>query len=356
MAVLITGGAGYIGTTIAHTLTDAGVPTVILDDLSTGTNPSPANTPSYDGDLADTALLDEIFTSHRIDTVIHCAARISVPESLNDPLRYYDTNVAKSITLLQAMRRHHVERIVFSSSAAVYGDATGHLPETTPRAPATPYARSKAMLEDVLHDAATAGALRAIVLRYFNPVGADLLMRVGRSAHAPKHALQHLLDACWNDEVFTIAGDDWDTHDGTPLRDFVDVTDLAHAHRHAVERFETITTPEQPYQVFNIGTGTGTTIGELAAATADALNQPLHTRIGPRRTGDITGAAATTTKAEHELVWTATELLTDSIRRAADWAELQHLRSTPTRDLPRPRPAGHAPQEGTAFTTTFMHT
>jgi UDP-glucose 4-epimerase len=176
-------------------------------------------------------------------------------------LRYYDTNVAKSITLLQAMRRHHVERIVFSSSAAVYGDATGHLPETTPRAPATPYARSKAMLEDVLHDAATAGALRAIVLRYFNPVGADLLMRVGRSAHAPKPALQHLLDACWNDEVFTIAGDDWDTHDGTPLRDFVDVTDLAHAHRHAVERFETITTPEQPYQVFNIGTGTGTTIG-----------------------------------------------------------------------------------------------
>lgn len=327
MAVLITGGAGYIGAAIAHTIADTGAAVITIDDHSTGTNIAPTTATAYTADIADNDALDLIFTTHQVDTIIHCAAQISVPDSLRDPLSYYESNVGKSIALLRAAQRHNICRIVFSSSAAVYGDAPGLVMETTPLTPQTPYARSKAMLEDVLHDAAVAGAFRVISLRYFNPIGADPLMRFGRAQNAPRNALQHLLDAARTKTPFVIAGGDWMTRDGTPLRDFIDIIDLARAHQHAIEHFDDITTAAQPFVAFNIGTGTGTTIGELATATSAALHTKVHTVIGERRAGDVVGAAASTRSAQHALHWVATQPLTDSVRRAWEWDQHQLVTS-----------------------------
>ena len=202
---------------------------------------------------------------------------------------------------------------MFSSSAAVYGNATGLLTDSTPRDPLTPYARTKAVLED----GKTAGTFRAVVLRYFNPIGADPLLRAGRSPHAPKHVLQHLLDEAADGSASTIAGNDWDTRDGTPLRDFIDITDLANAYQLAINQFDAITAAT-PYRVFTIGTGTGTTIGELITATTTALKTPIRTVVGPRRPGDIVGAAAASSAA-NDLGWHPAVLLSTSIRHAATW-------------------------------------
>lgn len=328
MKVLITGGAGYIGSTVATACIEAGIDVVILDDLSTGLRSFGEGRNLYVGDIADGSVVEALLADHPdIDAVIHCAARIVVPESVADPLGYYDANVGKTIVLLRRLRDAGIPRIVFSSSASVYAGETGDgVDEGGALAPSSPYAKTKAMVEQILDDAATAGDFRAIALRYFNPIGADPRLRTGLQNPTPSHALGKIMQARVAGEPFTITGTDWDTRDGSGLRDYIHVWDLALAHVAAVQRFDEVATPDAPYQVINLGTGDGVTVRELVAAFERVTGEPLPVTETDRRPGDQAGAFAIVDRAAAVLQWHAERSVDDGVRDAIAWAE--KLRAT----------------------------
>lgn len=320
MKVLITGGAGYIGSTVASACEDAGHEVVILDDFSTGRREFVGERPCYEGDIADSALLDQIFTDHVIDAVVHCAAKIVVPESVADPLSYYENNVSKTIELVNSMKRNFVHRLLFSSSASIYGpDENFVVTEESPLAPGSPYARTKFMVEFILEDAVRASSeLRVLSLRYFNPIGTDPKLRSGQQLEKPSHVLAKLLEAWVNKEEFTVTGVDWPTRDGSGIRDFIHVWDLARAHVAALENFDTAT-EEDHYQVFNIGTGNGVTVKELAASFEEITGDPLKVVFGPPRPGDVAGVYTVSSKAADKLGWKAELSEIDAVRDAIAW-------------------------------------
>lgn len=323
MKALITGGAGYIGSTVATACLEAGIDTVILDDLSTGRRDFGEDRNLYVGDIADSDLLGRIVAEHPdVDVVVHCAARIVVPESVADPLGYYDANVGKTITLLQNLREAGISRVVFSSSAAVYfGEGGSGVDETAPVAPSSPYATTKAMVESILSDAARSGDLRAIALRYFNPIGADPRLRTGLQNRTPSHALGKIMQAQEAGEPFTITGTDWPTRDGSGLRDYIHVWDLALAHVAAVQHFDTVAPASDPYQIINVGTGDGVTVRELVAAFERVTDQPMPVVEVDRRPGDQAGAYAIVDRAAELLEWQAERSIDDGVRDALAWAE-----------------------------------
>lgn len=323
MKVLITGGAGYIGSTVATACIEAGIETVLIDDLSTGRRDFGEGRNLYVGDIADLALLDRVLSEHPdIDAVIHCAARIVVSESVTDPLGYYDTNVGKSIVLLRRLHAAGIERIVFSSSAAVYAAEGGDgVEEDGALAPSSPYATTKAMVEQVLRDSAAAGEFRAIALRYFNPIGADPRLRTGLQNPVPTHALGMIMRTSADGGVFSITGTDWATRDGSGLRDYIHVWDLALAHVAAVTKFDQVATDDEPYQVINIGTGDGVTVRELVAAFERVSGTHLPVVEAPRRPGDQAGAFAVVDRAAEVLGWRAERSVDDGVRDALAWAQ-----------------------------------
>jgi UDP-glucose 4-epimerase len=323
MKVLITGGAGYIGSTVATACIEAGIEVVILDDLSTGLRSFGEGRNLYVGDIADGTVVEALLADHPdIDAVIHCAARIVVPESVADPLGYYDANVGKTVVLLRRLRDAGIPRIVFSSSASVYAGETGDgVDESGTLAPSSPYARTKAMVEQILDDAATAGDFRAIALRYFNPIGADPRLRTGLQNPTPSHALGKIMQARAAGEPFTITGTDWATRDGSGLRDYIHVWDLALAHVAAVQKFDEVATDEDPYQVINLGTGDGVTVRELVAAFERVTGEPLPVTETERRPGDQAGAFAIVDRAARVLQWHAQRSVDDGVRDAIAWAE-----------------------------------
>ncbi|KAB1864248.1 UDP-glucose 4-epimerase GalE [Microbacterium algeriense] len=323
MKVLITGGAGYIGSTVATACIEAGLQVVLLDDLSRGLRAFGEGRDLYVGDIADASLLDRLLADHPdIDAVVHCAARIVVPESVADPLGYYDTNVGKTIVLLQRLRDAGIARIVFSSSAAVYAGESGEgVDESGALAPASPYAVTKAMVERILEDAATAGDFRAIALRYFNPIGADPQLRTGQQTPTPSHALGKIMQARATGEPFHLTGTDWATRDGSGLRDYIHVWDLALAHVAAVQRFDEVATATRPYRVVNLGTGDGVTVRELIAAFERVTGAPLAVVETDRRPGDQAGAFAIVERAADELGWRAQRSVDDGVRDAIAWSE-----------------------------------
>lgn len=319
MQILITGGAGYIGSTVASACEDAGHRVVILDDFSTGRREFIGERTLYEGDIADSALLDRIFTEQDIDAVVHCAARIVVPESVVEPLSYYENNVAKTLTLLEGLQRNGVHRFLFSSSASIYApDDNFVVTEESPLSPGSPYARTKYMVEMVLEDFTHASDVRVLSLRYFNPIGTDPRMRSGQQLEHPTHVLAKLLEAWSKHETFTITGVDWPTRDGSGIRDFIHVWDLAQAHVAALENFDKATA-EAPYSVFNIGTGNGVTVKELAAAFEEISGDPLNVAEGPSRPGDVAGVYTVSSKAADVLGWTAKLSETDAVRDAIAW-------------------------------------
>ena len=242
MKVLITGGAGYIGSTVASACEDAGHDVVILDDFSTGRREFIGERPLYEGDIADDELLDRLFSEQQVDAVVHCAAKIIVPESVSEPLAYYENNVAKTVTLLAALQRNGVERFLFSSSASIYApDENFVVTEDSPLQPGSPYARTKFMVELILEDFTRASDVRVASLRYFNPIGTDPKLRSGQQLEKPSHVLAKLLEAWVNKETFTVTGVDWPTRDGSGIRDFIHVWDLARAHVAALEHFDEAT-------------------------------------------------------------------------------------------------------------------
>jgi len=323
MKVLITGGAGYIGSTVATACIEAGLQVVLLDDLSRGLRAFGEGRDLYVGDIADASLLDRLLADHPdIDAVVHCAARIVVPESVADPLGYYDTNVGKTIVLLRRLRDAGIARIVFSSSAAVYAGESGEgVDESGALAPASPYAVTKAMVERILEDAATAGDFRAIALRYFNPIGADPQLRTGQQTPTPSHALGKIMQARATGEPFHLTGTDWATRDGSGLRDYIHVWDLALAHVAAVQRFDEVATATRPYRVVNLGTGDGVTVRELIAAFERVTGAPLAVVETDRRPGDQAGAFAIVERAADELGWRAQRSVDDGVRDAIAWSE-----------------------------------
>lgn len=320
MKVLITGGAGYIGSTIASCCDDAGITPVILDDFSTGLHAFGERFACYEGDIADVDLLDRIGEEHPdIDAVVHCAAKIVVPESVDKPLAYYDNNVGKSITMLQALDRLGVRRFILSSTASMYEPGPDYMvDESSPVDPQSPYAASKFLLERVLKDTAATGRLNVIALRYFNPIGADPKLRTGLQNPAPTHAMGKMIEAHNAGQPFTVTGVDWPTRDGSGLRDYIHVWDLARAHVAVLERFDEVSTG---YDVINLGTGQGTTVFELAEAFGEATGTPLDVRTGPARPGDVVGCASRTDKAREVLGWTAERSIADGVRDALAWAE-----------------------------------
>lgn len=323
MKALITGGAGYIGSTIATACLEAGIEVVILDDLSTGREDFGADRNLYVGDIADADLLARIVADHPdIDVVVHCAARIVVPESVADPLGYYDTNVGKTIILLRNVQDAGITKVVFSSSAAVYfSEDGGGVDEDALLAPSSPYATTKAMVESILSDTAGAGDLRAITLRYFNPIGADPRLRTGLQNPTPSHALGKIMQARAAGAPFTITGTDWETRDGSGLRDYIHVWDLALAHVAAVQRFDAVVTASDPYVVLNVGTGDGVTVRELVAAFERVTKEPLPVIEGERRPGDQAGAYAIVGRAHTALGWKAERSVDDGVRDALAWSK-----------------------------------
>jgi UDP-glucose 4-epimerase len=320
MKVLVTGGAGYIGSTVAFACQDAGHLPVIFDDLSCGTAGFAAEHELYVGDIADGPLVDKVFAEHPdIDAVVHCAAFTSVPDSVADPIGYYRNNFAKTVDFVDHLVRNGCRRLLFSSSAAVYGATTEPVVhEETPLAPGSPYARTKVMVEQLLADAAAAGLLDAVSLRYFNPIGVDPRQPGGVPSANKRHVLALLLEAQRVGRAFVITGCDWPTRDGTGLRDYIHVRDLARAHVRALERFDTLVANPNRYLVLNVGSGLGTTVRELIDTLEYVTGKPVRTVTGPRRSGDISGAYAHTGRAQQQLGWQPEHGVADAVRDALD--------------------------------------
>jgi UDP-glucose 4-epimerase len=330
--VLVTGGAGFIGSTIASACIDAGHVPIILDDFSTGARAFTMNRIAYEGDVGDSRLLSRIVREHPdLDVVIHCAASIVVPESVTAPVSYYRNNVAKAIDMIEALQFLGLRRVVFSSSASIYvagRDFT--VDETSPIDPTSPYAATKAIVERILRDVCATGELRALSLRYFNPVGADPQRRTGLQLARPSHALGKLIEAYQTDTPFMITGVDWPTCDGTAIRDYIHVWDLARAHVQALCLFDGILDPVANYDVINVGTGYGTTVRQLITAFETVIGGPLSVVEGARRPGDVIGSFTRNEKARSLLQWNSTFDLLQGIRDALEWSEMRESVLTPT--------------------------
>src|SRR5689334_937232 len=270
MKILVTGGAGYLGSTTAKALEEAGHVPVILDSLLSGPQAFVRDRIFYEGDIADRALVARLVDEHPdLDATIHMAARIVVPESVVKPYEYYRDNVAKSLELFDQLTALGKPRVLFSSSASLYAIKDDfEVREGDPLDPPSPYARTKRMIEQVLEDLAVASDLRAIILRYFNPIGSDPDLESGIYVKEPSHVLGQLVMAARGQkDSFTITGTDHPTRDGTGIRDYIHVWDLAKAHVRAVEQFDDVLAKSQaPSVVINIGTGAGVTVRELVVA------------------------------------------------------------------------------------------
>lgn len=301
--ILVTGGAGYIGSHIALALRDRGDRVAVLDDLSTGQRwLVPASATFIHGDCGDAVLVARVVADHGITAVIHCAGVISVPESVAEPLRYYDINVGAAVRLFAAATAAGVRHLLFSSTATVYGAvAVERLAEDLPLAPVSPYAASKAMVERVLADVAASGAANMACLRYFNVAGAD---PAGRSGQVSKDAT-HLIKIAAQVALglrpsIAITGTDFDTADGTGVRDYIHVSDLAAAHLAALDAL--VARPAASLTL-NVGYGRGASVLEVLDAVERVTGVRLDRVAAPRRAGDVARLVADVTAIKAQLAW-----------------------------------------------------
>ena len=324
MKVLITGGAGYIGSTIASACLDSGITPVILDSLVTGRREFVRDRLFYEGDIADGEIIDKVFTDHSdIFAIVHCAALIVVPDSVVDPLRYYQWNVARSLEMVRHLVRNDCRRLVFSSSAAIYGPAAdSSVDEDSVVLPLSPYARTKAMCEAMFADVAAAESIKVLSLRYFNPIGADPKMRTGLQLTRPSHALGRLIQACQDGTPFPITGTDYPTRDGSGIRDYIHVWDLAAAHVAALKKFDSVLGTASSVPV-NLGTGAGTTVKELLRAFNRVADKQVSAVEAPRRAGDSAGAFSRSDRAFRLLGWTPEYSIEEGIEHSLLWASLR---------------------------------
>ncbi len=331
--VLVAGGAGYIGSHTTVELIEAGYDVVIADNLSNSEmravegvrRITGVDVPFVEVDCCDKEAFGELFKRYHFDAAIHFAASKAVGESVEKPLLYYRNNLLSLMNLVELMHEQGGGNILFSSSCTVYGEADKQpVTELTPRKPATsPYGNTKQMSEDILRDATHAWPdLKAIALRYFNPIGAHPSGLIGELPRGvPQNLVPYITQtAAGIRECLSIFGDDYPTPDGSCIRDYIDVTDLARAHVKAVERMLRAKSEER-YEVFNIGTGRGVSVLELVKGFERVNNLSLNYRIAPRRTGDITAIWADPTRANEVLGWRAEKSLDETLQSAWRWQQ-----------------------------------
>lgn len=327
MATLVTGGAGYIGSHTAVALHEAGRDVVVIDSLSNSSVRAidalrALTTPTLafvEGDVRDEALLDRVFTDHEIEDVVHFAAHKAVGESVEKPLEYYRNNLGSTMALVEAMDRHDVRRLVFSSSCTVYGQPEiVPVTEDAPTGAESPYGWTKYMSEQILVDVAAALPLDSVLLRYFNPVGAHPSGTIGEDPNGiPNNLVPFVMQvAVGRLEKVRVFGDDYDTPDGSGVRDYIHVMDLAEAHVAALDALGTGLTGATPV---NIGTGVGSSVLEVLAAAGAAVGRPIPFEIVGRRPGDIAKVWAATEKATALLGWRARRDLDEMLRDHWRW-------------------------------------
>ena len=301
MNILVVGGAGYIGSHMCKCLAKAGHQVTVLDNLATGHREAVQWGELVVGSLDDRALVADLLRSRGIEAVMHFAASSLVGESMVDPFRYYQNNVSATLALLQVMREQHVGRFIFSSTAAVFGEPESPtIAEDHPRRPINPYGKSKLAVEYMLEDAAAAYGLRAVALRYFNAAGADASASIGESHEPESHLIPKLLRKAVGDALdVQIFGTDYPTADGTCIRDYIHVADLADAHLLALE----YTAKQAGFHTFNLGNGNGYSVLEVLAAVEQVIGRPLDIPRGPRRAGDPAILVASSAKARDLLGW-----------------------------------------------------
>jgi UDP-glucose 4-epimerase len=321
MAVLVTGGAGYIGSHVAYTLCDAGEPVVVLDDLSTGfASAVPAAASLVIGDVADTLLLARIDREHGIEAIIHLAGSVVVPDSIADPLGYYLNNTVRSRALIAWAVETRVRHFIFSSTAAVYGNpAAVPVGEQAAVAPLSPYGRSKLMTEMMLADAAAAHAFGFVALRYFNVAGADPAGRTGQSTKGATHLLKVACEAAVGKrDGIDVFGTDYPTRDGTCIRDFIHVADLAQAHLAALGHLR----GGGGSHILNCGYSRGFTVLELIAAVKKVSGRDFPVRHAARRPGDSVEVVADSRRLQTEFGWKPRyDDLDGIVRDALRWEE-----------------------------------
>lgn len=302
MKFLICGGAGYVGSHMVRYLIQQGHEVVVFDDLSTGHRESvPEDVPFVHGDIGDAVTLWRLFATHHFDAVMHFCARSLVGESVIDPYQYYRNNVGNTLVLLAAMREVGIDKLVFSSTAAVFGHPKSDtIDEAHPTDPINPYGQSKLMIERVLEDAFKAYGLRSVALRYFNAAGADPSADIGEAHNPETHLIPNLLKAVLgHGPGLKVFGDDYETRDGTCVRDYVHVNDLASAHLLAVEYL-----CENPGAFrFNLGNGEGFSVREVIAAAARVTERPVPHAFVERRPGDPATLVASSVRARQTLGW-----------------------------------------------------
>jgi UDP-glucose 4-epimerase/UDP-arabinose 4-epimerase len=313
-AVLVTGGAGFIGAHTAKALHDRGYLPVVYDNLSSGFREAVRWGPFVHGDIRDARALSDAMAEYGVKAAIHFAGLIEVGRSVAKPDLFWEHNVAGTVSLLTAMRDRGVGRLVFSSSAAVYGQGgrgpLETIPEDAPKAPASPYGDTKLACEWMIQAQCHAYGLTGVALRYFNAAGADASGQIGEAHEPETHLIPLAIAAALGDgKPLTVFGDDFDTPDGTCLRDYIHVTDLAAAHVAALEA----DLPAGAFEAVNVGTGQGASVVEVVQAVGKALGRPTPHSVGARRAGDPPSLVANPARARELLGWSATNSSLDQI-------------------------------------------
>ena len=317
MSILVCGGAGYVGSHCLEALKAAGYDCVVVDDLSRGHRAAVGESPLYVGNIADDALMDRVFREHHIEVVLHFAAASQVGESMKEPLLYYENNLCATVALLRSMRRHEVGRIVFSSSAAVYGEPDAvPIPEESPKAPTNTYGETKLAMERLMHWCHVAYGLEYVSLRYFNAAGASPSGIIGEDHTPETHLIPLVLQAAQGRrEKVSIFGDDYPTPDGTCIRDYIHTSDLASAHLLAARRL----LAGEGSGIFNLGSEHGLSVRQIIDTARKVTGRDFPVEVAPRRAGDPAVLIASNRKAREELGWVPAHSDAESILASA-WA------------------------------------
>ena len=328
MRILVTGGAGFIGSHTCKALREAGLEPVVFDNLTTGHREAVRWGPLVVGDLEDRAALCTVMERYAVEAVIHFAAHACVGESITDPNKYFHNNVANSLTLLDAMLNSGVKRLVFSSTCAIYGvPEVVPISESHPQHPVSPYGESKLFIERAVRWYAQAYGLRWVSLRYFNAAGADLDGELGENHSPETHLIPLAIEAALNSKrVLSVYGDDYETADGTAIRDYVHVTDLANAHLDALGHLQS----GSDSRAFNLGTGSGYSVREVVRKVEEIVGRKVRTQECPRRAGDPPILIAGAADAERELKWRARYSDLDTIVSTAWRWRTQGIPAKPT--------------------------
>ncbi len=321
--ILITGGAGYIGSHTTLEFLNSGYKVVVFDNLETGHLETidilkkEGNLEFFKGDLKNQKDLDELFKKYKIDAVIHFAASSIVSESVKNPAKYYRNNVLGTLNLLDCMIKNNVKKIVFSSTCATYGEPKYvPLDENHPQNPINPYGQTKLMIEKIMDDYDRAYNLKSIRLRYFNVAGANSEAKIGEWHETETHLIPNILKSIFEkDKTFKIFGDDYNTPDGTCIRDYVNVEDLAKAHKYALLYLN----KENKTDYFNIGTQEGDSVKKVFSVCREILKKEIPLEIAPKREGDPAILYANSKKAKEILNWKGEKNLKDSIKSAYEW-------------------------------------